>query len=162
LLSAQWHEWQDFVHHIRRILAGIFQNQPGPMARTPGTEPADMRSLVLIVALLAGLKVWTQDHLYRSATSAALITAYRDRAAESCFKSVTKTALADLKANPWQRPKLSRIVIGDPDAEVAFWDWQNPLWSVRFRHPHLELSADTPTMPTCRYDISAGVAASLR
>ena len=36
-----------------------------------------MRALVLVLAILAGLKVWYQDNVYRDAAEAAVASAYR-------------------------------------------------------------------------------------
>lgn len=124
---------------------------------------AAMRILVIIVAVLAGLKIWGQDHLYRSGADAALIRAYHARAVETCRTTLRFTAT---------RGAGDAVVeIGNPAAEVAFWDWQNPLWAVRFRHPHLVLKAErhdgskhqvagqaNGQAAVCHYDLVLGTA----
>lgn len=114
-----------------------------------------MRILVIVVAVLACLKVWGQDRLYRSGTDAALIRAYHARAVESC--RTTWRFAAESGAGG------ALVEIGNPAAEVAFWDWQNPLWAVRFRHPHLVLKENRNAggngqAATCRYDLVLGTA----
>lgn len=117
-----------------------------------------MRTLVIVVALLACIKVWSQDHLYRNATETALISAYRVQAMAACQKRASL---------PYQPPALATTVeIGNPAANVALWDWQNPLWDVRFRHLHLVIDAGQATTQSgsqsktgpCRYDVVSGIA----
>ncbi len=124
-----------------------------------------MRSVVIILALLAGLKVWSQDHLYRSAMNDALVVAYRDRAAQMCLKATDPSAFARLTKtsadakNPWaSATETPKIAIGDPAIDVAIWDVDNPLWDVRFRHPHILLATSDTTNGQCRFDGVAGVA----
>ncbi len=123
-----------------------------------------MRFFVVILAVLAGLKVWTQDRLYRSAMSDALVAAYRDRAAQGCFKisesnqagKLVKPVSAPL--NPWAPSADTVITIGNPRTDVAMLDFDNPLWDVRYRHPHLVLAAPTSIGADCSYDMVTGLA----
>ena len=43
-----------------------------------------MRAVVMILALLAGLKIWAHDRMFRSGAEEALIAAYRERAIAAC------------------------------------------------------------------------------
>ena len=43
-----------------------------------------MRALVLVLAVLAGAKIWTQERLYREGAEEALLLAYRERAMAAC------------------------------------------------------------------------------
>jgi hypothetical protein len=120
-----------------------------------------MRILVVIIALLAGIKVWTQDHAYRTAMSDALIAAYRERAVQTCHRLTAKpeTVKAARSApNPWTASHAATVVIGNASASVALWDIDNPLWNVRYRHPQLVLAGSGPLAAACSYDVVAGVA----
>lgn len=120
-----------------------------------------MRILVVIIALLAGIKVWTQDHAYRTAMSDALIAAYRERAVQTCHRLTAKpetVKAARLAPNPWTASHAATVVIGNASASVALWDIDNPLWNVRYRHPQLVLTGSGPLAAACSYDVVAGVA----
>ncbi len=102
-----------------------------------------MRFVVLILVLLAGFKVWTQDRMYRSVVGEALVGAYRDRAIEVCRKQTAKTvpvASARTVSDLWSVSSPAEITLGASDVDVAVWDTQNPLWQQRFRNPHLVLT----------------------
>ena len=114
-----------------------------------------MRFLVITVALLAGLKVWTQDRFYRAALSDALVQAYRERAAVVCGQASVKHGATGKE--PWTST-AAEVTIGGKVANVMLWDYENPLWDVRYRHPHLVLTADGARRMTCSYDMTAGVA----
>jgi hypothetical protein len=121
-----------------------------------------MRALVMLLCLLAGLKIWTQDHLYRTATADALIKAYRARAIDACEKGGAATATTVLPSSPltagtWTEPAAVKLVIGRPDVDVHIWDIDNPLWETRFKHPHLVLSGGGSDL-VCAYDVVAGLA----
>ena len=58
-----------------------------------------MRAFVLLLALLAGLKIWASEQLFRSAAEEALVAAYRDRAVAACQKEAgVKEPGRDVKA----------------------------------------------------------------
>jgi hypothetical protein len=118
-----------------------------------------MRTVLLGLLLLAGLKVWFQDHTYRVAMADAVVEAYRDRAVEVCRRSATKGAPGsrDSRPNGWGMATSAEAVIGNPDIRVAIWDTQNPLWDQRFRDPHLVLTS-TAAGARCSYDLRGGVA----
>jgi hypothetical protein len=116
---------------------------------------ASLRVVVILVAGLAGLKVWAQDRYYRAIMHEALINAYQDRAATTCQKEVLKSQRTKV-AQPWSGPE---IIIGNQLADVALWDLDNPLWDVRFRHPNLVLRSGTAAKLRCSYDLTAGLAA---
>lgn len=113
-----------------------------------------MRALVVILAILAGAKVWTQDHLYRQGAEDALIRAYRDRAIEACQKDSQKAARP-----MWARPASVKLVIGRSEMDVNIWELDNALWPARFQHPHVVLTAgDRAPYSVCEYDVVEGVA----
>lgn len=115
-----------------------------------------MRIFVVAIALLAGLKIWTQDHMYRSAMTDAVIAAYRDRAVQSC--RVQEGYAVKATINPWVGATPDGVRIGNPAAEVALWDVNNPEWEARFRHPYLIMTLDGDIPATCTYDLVAGTA----
>lgn len=130
-----------------------------------------MRALVLLLAGMAGLKVWAQDHIYRSAAEDALVHAYRERAIDACQKDRPPSAdrRKDGKSthpatNVFANPASVRVVIGKRDVDVAIWDVDNPLWGVRYKYPLLVLhpaasgigSASTGLI--CEFDVTLGTA----
>jgi hypothetical protein len=118
-----------------------------------------MRTILLGLVLLAGMKVWFQDHAYRTAMADAVVEAYRERAIEVCRRSATKRGAGarDDGASVWGSASATEAVIGNPDIDVAIWDTQNPLWGQRFRDPHLILTASQGGLgERCAYDVRAG------
>jgi hypothetical protein len=118
-----------------------------------------MRTILLGLVLFAGVKVWLQDHTYRTAMGEAVVEAYRERAIEVCRKNATKRVAGsrDDGAAVWRSAPEAEAVIGNPDIDVAIWDTQNPLWSQRFRDPHLILTSSTGMVSTrCAYDVREG------
>ena len=118
-----------------------------------------MRALVLALALLAALKIWVQDSVYRSATEDALVAAYRARAADACARispSASRTpgtqGLVD-----WSREAEPRLTVGNPAVRVRVWELDHELWDARFRQPYLILSAGRAGL-SCAYDILADTA----
>jgi hypothetical protein len=118
-----------------------------------------MRMIVLAFAIVAGFKVYTQDRLYRAAMGEALVQAYRERAQQVCVKELARTSRTIPAAGTWAASNAAaEVVIGNPNASVAIWDFDNPLWEVRFRHPHLILSGPGNRGVTCAYDLKVGFA----
>lgn len=113
-----------------------------------------LRTVLLLAATLAGAKVWASDRYHRAIYSDALIAAYGERAKAVCQKEIGRTArtYANVKLN------ASGVVIGSPAARVALWDMDNPLWEVRYRHPHLLLTAEPVADLRCAFDVTAGLA----
>jgi len=118
-----------------------------------------MRTILLALVVLAGAKVWFQDRSYRAAMSDAVVEAYRERAIEVCRRNAPKRVAGSREdgSAQWTAPSQIEAVIGNPDIEVAIWDTQNPLWSQRFRDPHLILTSSTGGRSTrCAYDLHEG------
>jgi hypothetical protein len=114
-----------------------------------------MRALVIVLAVLAGAKVWTQEHLYREGAGDALIRAYRDRAIAACQSEQPVQPGAD--APLWTRPASVALVIGRSEADVNIWDYDSALWPARFKHPHVVLTvAQGARPPVCEYDVVEG------
>lgn len=121
-----------------------------------------MRLVVMALALLAGLKIWTTDRMYRSAAEEALVAAYRDRATVACQKDAARdlrgAAAAAIPAL-WAQPAAVRLMFGKPRLDVAIWDVDNPLWAQRYKRPFLVLTSnDKGTASVCTYDVMAGLA----
>ena len=116
-----------------------------------------MRKIVIVCAALAASKVWTQDRFYRSVMQDALLQAYRERATQVCQKEAQKPGKAG-PVQPWPANATAEVVIGSPMANVALWDFDNPMWDVQYRHPHLILTASGTPKSRCAYDLIAGLA----
>jgi endo-1,4-beta-D-glucanase Y len=115
-----------------------------------------MRTIVIAVAALAAAKVWTQDRYVRASMSEALIEAYRERAQAVCGREALKSGTSGTAI--WTSSSPPEITIGSKVARVMIWDYDNPLWPVRYRNPHLVLTASAPRKLTCSYDVAVGVA----
>ena len=117
-----------------------------------------MRTMLLSLLLLAGVKIWFMDHTYRTAMADAVVEAYRERALEVCRRSAAKRVAGqrDDGASAWGLDANAEVVIGDPDLSVAIWDTQNPLWNQRFRDPHLILTSNAGGAKRCAYDVREG------
>ncbi len=113
-----------------------------------------LRIVVVFVAALTGMKVWAQDRYHRTIYHEALMGAYEDRAKATCLKEFARAGT--LKSVP--RLSALEIVIGSPDVQVAIWDFDHPLWEVRYRHPHILLNGDTPAARRCAFDLASGLA----
>ncbi len=132
-----------------------------------------LRALVLVLAVLAGVKVWTQERLYREGASDALLLAYRDRAIAACQMSAPdapggtadpigrlsgRSAPASTASLPlWTRPSSVALAIGRSSAQVSIWEINNELWPARFKHPHVVLTAkERLPYQVCEYDVIEG------
>lgn len=113
-----------------------------------------LRTILFIAATLAGAKVWASDRYHRAIYSDALIAAYGDKARTICQKEIGRVA------RTYSNVKLSAtsVVIGSPSVKVAMWDMDNPLWEVRYKHPHVMLSAEPFAGLRCAFDVTAGLA----
>jgi hypothetical protein len=141
-----------FFHHTGLNVGPAANLAPHFVATAKRARP--MRFLVLAFGCLACFKVWTQDRLVRAAMGDALIQAYRERAQQVCARETSKTGLPA----QWPASSTAEITIGSQIAGVMLWDFDNPLWDVRYRHPHLVLTAAGPRKLRCSYDLNAGVA----
>ena len=125
-----------------------------------------LRALVLMLAVLAGVKVWTQERLYREGARDALLLAYRDRAIAACQMSAPDTQIGSPVGRPsaapaslplWTRPSSVSLAIGRSSASVSIWEINNELWPARFKHPHVVLTAkDRLPYAVCEYDVIEG------
>ena len=137
-----------------------------------------LRVFVAVLAVLAGVKVWTQERLYREGARDALLLAYRDRAIAACQMSAPdapanapmsraadpigrlseRAAPATTASLPlWTRPSSVSLSIGRASAPVSIWEVNNELWPARFKHPHVVLTAkDHLPYQVCEYDVIEG------
>jgi hypothetical protein len=116
-----------------------------------------MRGFVLILAVLAGVKVWTQERLYRQGAEEALLLAYRDRAIAAC-QSQQPTRVASVGTSPlWTRPASVALEIGRSSVDVSLWQLDDALWPARYKHPHVVLTAQAGApRSVCEYDVIEG------
>lgn len=116
-----------------------------------------MRYFLLALALLAGLKIWVQSSVYRSATEEALVAAYRDRAREACQGEAQKAdESAPLAlAIDWTRDLEAAVQVGDPSLGVYIWQVEDPLWGARFKSLFVVLKARDAGL-SCFYDVAKG------
>lgn len=106
--------------------------------------------MVMILAMLAGLKIGVGEYVYRTATAEVIITAYRERALAAC------QAAAGQKLAPgsWQTPLDISLAIGRPSLPVHIWQVGHQDWGTRFRSPHVMVSAgDGQRDAQCAYDV---------
>ncbi len=119
-----------------------------------------MRFVVIALALLAGLKVWNGERIYRAATEEALVAAYRDQATGACQRDAARQlsgAAAAATPKLWAKPAEVSLVIGKPSLDVAMWDVDNPQWAARYRKAYLVLkSSDRATEAVCAFDVLSG------
>lgn len=115
-----------------------------------------MRAVAIILALLAGAKVWTHQTIFRQATEEALITAYRERAIEACERSSARALRGPRQERPtFINPSRVELVIGNSNIAVNIWDVDNALWGMRFKYPYLMVtSAEGTPAGRCQYDVT--------
>lgn len=115
-----------------------------------------MRIVVIILVLLASAKVWSQDRTYRTVMGDALVKTYSERVLDACRRlSATRTPSATATTMIWSRDTEIEATIGNSDVNVAIWDTENPLWSRRFRDPHIVLTSTAFPGTRCAYDLNA-------
>src|SRR6185312_9289844 len=119
------------------FVSGAGASPPRPAARngffisfgencrqSPGAETASahapwdwglrpMKSIVLLLSLLAAVKLAHQEYLFRSATREAILGAYRGHAAEACQREA-RTQAPGLSAQAWASPAAVELLIGKP------------------------------------------------
>lgn len=115
----------------------------------------DMRTLVIILALLAIGKVATVEWLYRSASDDVIVNAYRPRALEACGRDARRAFGLDVAA--WSLQTPVRLEIGSRGGSIRIWQVEHPGWAQRFRNPYLHLTAGAPGVQVhCTYDVVGG------
>lgn len=113
-----------------------------------------MRAVVLILALLAGLKIWAHQHMQRAGMEEAVIAAYRARAIAACQKDAALSLKgAPATAGAWGAPGSVKLSIGKRGLDVAIWDVDNAQWPARFKQPYLRLTTADRSV-VCEYDVT--------
>ena len=117
-----------------------------------------MRLVVIVLALLAGAKIWTQEQIYRSATEDALLQAYRGKAIATCRAAPTTKAAAAEKTPPrtvadaFAQPQRAHLEIGNRELSVPIWEVDHAAWAMRYTYPYIVLETATPAA-RCAYDV---------
>ena len=112
-----------------------------------------MRTLAIVLGVVIVAVVVQQEVLFRTATTDALIGAYRSTALDQCaYKSDGLRS-----GNPgtgWATPRSIKLVIGDPGIDVFFWQVNHAMWRRRYQDPHLVILAErSQGVVLCEYDI---------
>ena len=122
-----------------------------------------MRTLVVILVLLAAGKIAAVEWLHRSASDDVIVAAYGPRALDACSRDARRKSLP-IDATAWRSDTPMRLELGRHSGNVYLWQVDNPAWSQRYRHPYLILSAgSTGARIECAFDVltGTGVAAKL-
>lgn len=121
-----------------------------------------MKVLVVVLAILAGLKVWTQQSLHRAASEQALLKAYGSAAISSCQRTTAKEAeyISNLrKSVDWSTPQSAKVIIGDDSVEVSIWQVDHKDWDRRFKTPYIHLTSGAATRSkVCVFNVFTGQA----
>lgn len=122
-----------------------------------------MRIVVMILALLAGAKVWTQDSLFRAGAEEALVLAYREPAIAACRKETRTLDGEQLRGVTWTTTDPVHMMTGNGRVKVSPWQVDHELWGARYRNPYLVV--DSPERSPgyrCEFDILYGQATIVR
>ena len=112
-----------------------------------------MRTVVVLLALLASAKLGYQEYLFRAATQDAIVEAYKEHAARACQKDARSLSLG-LGAQAWSSPGAIRLVIGKATLDVYPWQVDHAMWNARYRNPYLFLTTGPRSeRVSCEYDI---------
>lgn len=118
-----------------------------------------MRIVVAVLAVLAGLKIWTSDWLYRAGLEDALRQAYLADAAAACQSERSTDARGlPLTAGSldWSRAGTGEILTGNARVDVGFWEVDHVLWNQRYRNPVIRLTlGDQFAKVVCDFDVIA-------
>ncbi len=122
-----------------------------------------MRALVVVLAVLAALKIWSHDRIYRGAVEEALLAAYLASAQAACQAErpagPTGMPLAVGRLD-WRSAETAQIVIGNPQIDVQIWQVDDARWNARYKHPIVRLTiGDRLSRVACDYDVVAAHAA---
>jgi hypothetical protein len=115
--------------------------------------PCAMRTVVFLLALLVAAKLGYQEYLFRIGTRDAIISAYKEHAVQACQRDARSASLG-VDRQAWSNPISVQVLIGKSALNVYPWQTDHALWSARYRHPYLFLTAGRPSSPVfCEYDI---------
>ena len=117
-----------------------------------------MRTLVVILVLMAAGKVATVQWLHRTTTDDVIVNAYRPRALDACSLDAQRLDVAGRPA-PWTAETPIRLEIGTRAVRLQVWQVDHPAWAQRFRNPYLQLeTGQAAARVRCAYDILNGTA----
>ena len=112
-----------------------------------------MRSLVLIVGLLAAGKVGYQEYAERSALSEVLLNTYRQDATEACEREAGNRNIS-VAYMAWSSPKEISISLGRSSDSEPYWQIGESLLGPAERDPFVVILARRePYRIVCDYDI---------
>lgn len=121
-----------------------------------------MKALVIVLAILAGVKVWTQQSLFRAASEQALMKAYGSAAMASCQKTSRRGTklIPNLRQSiDWSQVHSAKVVIGDETIDVAIWQVDHENWEQRFKMPYIHLKTGQASKPhVCIFNVMTGTA----
>ncbi|MCB1550054.1 MAG: hypothetical protein KDJ41_19810 [Hyphomicrobiaceae bacterium] len=117
-----------------------------------------MKTLAVLLAIIAAGKFGYQEYLYRAAAEEAIVAAYRSHAIESCDRAA-KAAQTPLALS---QPSRIALRIGRRREDVMIWQVDHAGWHDRYRAAYLELSFGHTTRVACEYDLRTSIAALRR
>lgn len=120
-----------------------------------------MRAFVILLLLLAAGKLGWQEYVFRTATRAAVLEAYRQHAIAACERDGRGLSLG-ISQHAWANPRSIELVIGKRALDVYPWQVDHANWSARYRNPYLLLTAGGTGRALCEYDIVNASAAVSR
>ena len=120
-----------------------------------------LQKLVIALALAAFGKLAIHEWNYRAGAETAVLQAYADKATDSCRSDARARGYPQPASAG--RPEDIRVVIGNGDVNVWFWDVGNEGWTKRYRAPYIQMSL--PSLGThlrCIFDIAQSTATIAR
>ena len=121
-----------------------------------------MRAVIMVLAVLVGVKLWAQDRLYRDAAGEALLAAYRLHAEAACVgrpQTDARGMPVAVGSVDWKRSDTAEVMLGNPRLSVPMWQFEHPMWDARFKNPVVRLTVgDRFSRLACDYDVTTGTA----
>ena len=112
-----------------------------------------MRSLVLLVGLLAAGKVGYQEYVERNALTEVLLNTYRQDATEACEREAGHRNFS-VAYSAWSSPKEISISLGRSSDNEPYWQIGETLLGPTERDPYVVIVAHKdPYKIVCDYDI---------
>jgi hypothetical protein len=112
-----------------------------------------MRSLVLLVGLLAAGKVGYQEYVERTALTEVLLNTYRQDATEACGREAEHRNFS-VAYRSWSAPKEIGISLGRSSDNEPYWQIGEALLGPAERDPYVVIVArQDPYRIVCDYDI---------
>ncbi len=112
-----------------------------------------MRSLVLLVGLLAAGKVGYQEYVERNALTEVLLNTYRQDATEACEREADHRNFS-VSYSAWSSSKEISISLGRSSDSEPYWQIGESLLGPAERDPYVVIVArKEPYKIVCDYDI---------